>query len=119
MTNLSTPIINQYVGFVETDSFENSFEAVEQLAESIISGLDLHVVKKHSHAFFPKGITIVYILSESHLAIHTWPELGVIHIDLVTCSPRTKVEFEKSLKYTLNGYKVRSVKVRSVDFDKL
>lgn len=119
MKNQSTPIINQYVGLIEVDPFENSLDTIEELTESVISNLDLNVVKKHSHAFFPKGITLVYVLSESHLAIHTWPELGIIHIDLVTCSLRTKEEFEKSLKYALIGYKVRAVRVISVDIDKL
>jgi S-adenosylmethionine decarboxylase len=27
----------------------------------------------------------VIILSESHLSAHTWPELGYLHVDIVTC----------------------------------
>lgn len=119
MKDQSTPIINQYVGLIEADSFDNSLEAIEELAESIIDNLDLNVVKKLSHMFLPKGITLVYVLSESHLVVHTWPELGTIHVDLVTCSFRTKEEFEKSLKYALNNYNVRSIRVKPVDIDKL
>src|SRR5258708_14748293 len=36
-----------------------------------------------SHVIFPNGaITLVLILAESHLSIHTWPEEDLITIDL-------------------------------------
>jgi S-adenosylmethionine decarboxylase len=35
---------------------------------------------------FPNGaITLVLILAESHLSIHTWPEQQLIAIDLFSC----------------------------------
>lgn len=39
-----------------------------------------------SHVMFPNGaITLVLILAESHLSIHTWPEEDLIAIDLFSC----------------------------------
>src|SRR5580693_3904922 len=39
-----------------------------------------------SHVVFPNGaITLVLILAESHLSIHTWPEESLIAIDLFSC----------------------------------
>jgi S-adenosylmethionine decarboxylase proenzyme len=39
-----------------------------------------------SHVRFPNdAITLVLILAESHLSIHTWPEEGLIAIDLFSC----------------------------------
>ncbi len=39
-----------------------------------------------SHVIFPNGaITLVLILAESHLSIHTWPEADLIAIDLFSC----------------------------------
>lgn len=44
-----------------------------------------HVLAK-SHVVFPNGaITLVLILAESHLSIHTWPEENLIAIDLFSC----------------------------------
>ncbi len=38
-----------------------------------------------SHVIFPNGaVTLVLILAESHLAIHTWPE-SLIAVDLFSC----------------------------------
>ena len=35
---------------------------------------------------FPNGaITLVLILAESHLSIHTWPEENLIAVDLFSC----------------------------------
>jgi S-adenosylmethionine decarboxylase len=39
-----------------------------------------------SHVVFPNGaVTLVLILAESHLAIHTWPEESLIAVDLFSC----------------------------------
>ena len=38
-----------------------------------------------SHKFTPQGVTIVALLSESHLSIHTWPEDKSAAIDVFTC----------------------------------
>ena len=39
-----------------------------------------------SHVTFPNGaVTLVLILAESHLAIHTWPEENLIAVDLFSC----------------------------------
>lgn len=119
MTDQSTLIINHFVALVKAEPFENSIEKVENAAQSIIGDLDLKVVKKLTHLFSPQGITLIYILSESHLVIHTWPESGFIHIDMVTCSLRTEKEFESSLKYAFIDYNPTFIKAKSVDFDKL
>jgi S-adenosylmethionine decarboxylase len=37
------------------------------------------------HKFSPQGVSGVVIISESHLAVHTWPELGYAALDVFTC----------------------------------
>jgi S-adenosylmethionine decarboxylase proenzyme len=34
----------------------------------------------------PPGITGVVLLAESHLAVHTWPELGAVTLDVYVCN---------------------------------
>jgi len=44
-----------------------------------------HVLET-SHVLFPNGaVTLVLILAESHLSIHTWPEENLIAVDLFSC----------------------------------
>jgi S-adenosylmethionine decarboxylase len=46
---------------------------------------DGHVLET-SYVTFPNGaVTLVLILAESHLSIHTWPEEDLIAIDLFSC----------------------------------
>jgi len=37
------------------------------------------------HKFHPQGVSVNATLSESHCAIHTWPERGYCAIDLYGC----------------------------------
>lgn len=37
------------------------------------------------HSFSPHGVTMLYLLSESHISIHTWPEHGYAAVDIFTC----------------------------------
>jgi S-adenosylmethionine decarboxylase len=49
--------------------------------------LDLHVVGETGHQFHPYGYTLAYLLSESHLTIHTYPEYHSAHLDIFCCNP--------------------------------
>ncbi|MHB1506191.1 MAG: adenosylmethionine decarboxylase [Sulfobacillus sp.] len=40
------------------------------------------------HRFSPQGVSGVVVISESHLAIHTWPEFGYAAVDVFTCGDR-------------------------------
>ncbi len=117
MTNPSTPITNHYVALVKLELTDGSLEFIESFAQDLITDLELKIVKKISRIFHSKGITLAFILSESHLLIHTWPELGLIHIDLVTCSYRGDKEFKSSLKAALSEQNIKSIEVKSVNFD--
>jgi len=43
------------------------------------------VIQTISKKFDPQGVTVVCLLSESHISIHTWPEEGKCHADIYTC----------------------------------
>jgi S-adenosylmethionine decarboxylase len=40
------------------------------------------------HKFSPQGVSGVVVISESHLTIHTWPELSYAAVDVFTCGER-------------------------------
>ncbi|MET8311363.1 adenosylmethionine decarboxylase [Micromonospora sp. NPDC005173] len=62
-------------------------EVLERLCDELCRTFQLTLVESHFHTFDP-GISGVYILGESHLAFHSWPEKGYINIDIVTCHKR-------------------------------
>lgn len=47
----------------------------------------LKVVDKIITEFKGGGLTVTYVLASSNMTVHTWPELGALHIDLITCTP--------------------------------
>ena len=47
--------------------------ALRRAGATIVHGL--------THAFPGAGLTCVFILSESHAVLHTWPETGAVNIN--------------------------------------
>ncbi len=37
------------------------------------------------YQFQPRGVSGVVLLAESHLSFHTWPEHGLVTLDIYTC----------------------------------
>lgn len=77
-------------------------------AEALLTKLGIGIIKSDYHLFKPQGVTLLYILSESHLAIHTWPEYNYLHLDIVTCTKTlTAKEIEAAIRnvYNVLGYK--------------
>ena len=54
-------------------------------------------IKIETHKFEPQGVTGYALLVESHMSIHTWPELGLAKCDIFCCGekarPREAVEY--------------------------
>ncbi len=46
------------------------------------------VIKVASHKFSPTGTTVVLILAETHMSIHTWPEHNYAALDIFICSEK-------------------------------
>lgn len=50
------------------------------------------VVSQTFHRFAPQGVSGVVVIAESHISIHTWPELGYAAVDVFTCGDHTMPE---------------------------
>ena len=64
-----------------------TIDGVEPLMKKIIEVGKLNVIGEMKQQFKPIGATILYLLSESHLSIHTYPEKNYCAIDLYCCNP--------------------------------
>jgi S-adenosylmethionine decarboxylase len=52
-----------------------------------VQNVGLHAVGQLFHAFpDPGGVTATVLLAESHLCVHTWPELSAVTIDVYVCN---------------------------------
>lgn len=63
----------------------NDRERVESIMVEAALEAGAEVREVAFHQFSPQGISGVVVISESHLAIHSWPELGYAAIDVFTC----------------------------------
>lgn len=65
-------------------------DALAALCRAAVVQSGLSGVAELFHRFAPKdeqsGITGVVLLAESHLAVHTWPELGGVTLDVYVCN---------------------------------
>ena len=67
-----------------------SVEALRELCLAVCNVPGLTPVGQVFHQFGsetnPAGATGAVILAESHLAVHTWPELSAVTLDLYVCN---------------------------------
>lgn len=75
----------------ETDPGRLKIKYTTQLKSSGFEVLD--VVEKH---FEPFGYTALFLLGESHFAIHTFPERNTSYIELSSCVQRPFYKFIKT-----------------------
>ena len=96
-------------------------ERVRALLEIVLRRCELRVVGEgHWHAFGGEGgVTGLYLLTESHLAVHTYPEHGTATLNLYCCRAESRArsfpwEAELARALAAPGFDVRVV-VRTVD----
>ena len=67
-------------------------------------------LETYVYKFKPQGLTGVVLLSESHIAIHTWPEIGYIAIDIFTCGDKSMPE--RALQYLKKEFSPKKIKIK-------
>ena len=88
-------------------SIEEALESHELIKVKFIQNKEL------KHKFKPHGITLIVLLSESHLSMHTWPENKSICIDIFSCSDNLDV---KKIEEILSQYFViNNIIIKLVD----
>ena len=63
----------------------NDARKMKKMLRDIVKVCDLTILKTSTHKFQPYGLTSLFLLSESHVSIHTWPEMGTCAIDVYSC----------------------------------
>src|SRR6266478_2518554 len=75
-------------------------EAVRRVCEDVVAYLELRIVGEALWHRFPQpgGVTGLYLLTESHLACHTFPETQTATFNLYCCRARPAFEWEERLQ---------------------
>ncbi len=89
-------------------------EGLRSILERSIERSGLSLVSTHSHLYDPLGLTVVSIISESHVLLHTFPEAQHVTVDVFTCaSDATKTQaLLRALAEELQAARTRCLEVQ-------
>ncbi len=65
------------------------------------------------HRFIPHGVSGVVVISESHLSIHTWPEIGYAAVDIYTCGAHT--DPMKALQFLSGEFQCKTMTTTTIE----
>ncbi|KPZ78301.1 MULTISPECIES: adenosylmethionine decarboxylase [Leptospira] len=87
----------------------NNHELVEDIMLKSVDLSGATTIKSVFHRFSPYGVSGVVVVSESHFAIHTWPEYGYCAVDVFTCGDL--IDNQAALDYLKEKFGSRNVSV--------
>ena len=80
----------------------NDEQFLRQATLNIVKETKMHLLGIQSHKLDPQGVSVVALLAESHISIHTWPEHGSALIDIFTCG--VGINLQEHLDYVIDQY---------------
>ncbi len=94
-------------------------EKMKEIFEGVIKYAKLSKISSDYYQFRPTGASGVILIAESHLSFHTWPEYGLVTLDIYTCGdPEQAEKAYQYIKEKLNPERVDIVKMdRGVDIE--
>jgi S-adenosylmethionine decarboxylase len=63
----------------------NDIDHIEATLRRCVEAASATLLHIHLHHFQPSGVSGVAVLAESHISIHTWPEIGYAALDVFMC----------------------------------
>jgi spermidine synthase len=91
----------------------NDRELLEEVLKKGIQESGLTLIGLTGKQFHPVGVTAIAVISESHVAIHTYPEASHASIDIFTCANGAK-NVNKLLRFLKKSLKPKTVRVMEV-----
>ncbi|MEL7471375.1 MAG: adenosylmethionine decarboxylase [Pseudomonadota bacterium] len=58
---------------------------IQQAFRDCVEACGATLLHIHTHKFSPQGVSGVAVLAESHISVHTWPEIGYGAFDVFMC----------------------------------
>lgn len=114
MTNSASVFIDHYTAQlwgVDSQLLNNRSRLLKTSLRAA-ADLDLTIVKSFVHKFEPFGLSLILVIAESHLAIHTWPELGYMNVDVLSCSHNSHLEkIQEVLKAKFKPSRIQTKKI--------
>ncbi|PGM86834.1 adenosylmethionine decarboxylase [Bacillus cereus] len=93
-------------------SLLNDIHFLEHHLVAAANSSGAHVLNVSKKEFHPYGVTVLILLSESHLSIHTYPEKKFAAIDCYTCG--TSVDPQKAIDSILSVLKPERMHIKKL-----
>jgi len=90
----------------------DSLEAVKFALLDAAVASNSTVIGYEFYRFKPHGISGYVLIAESHISVHTWPELGYAAVDVFTCGEHT--DPWKGLEILKERFKARKMTVLEI-----
>jgi len=90
----------------------NDPQAIEAAMREAAIAAQTTILHTYFHPFTPQGVSGVVVVEESHLSIHTWPELGYASVDFYTCGKGHPREAHRTLQRLFQATSFEIMQVR-------
>ncbi len=106
------PVGTQLIGeFIHCGKkYLNSKDALQEVLKQGIEDCGMNLISIDGKQFDPVGATVVAIISESHIAVHTYPEARHASIDIFTCASVSR-SVNRLLQFLKNKLRPKTVRV--------
>ncbi|NNE88452.1 MAG: adenosylmethionine decarboxylase [Silicimonas sp.] len=84
---------------------------IERAFRACIAATGSTLLHLHLHRFQPHGVSGVAVLAESHITIHTWPELGYGAFDVFMCG---KADPWRTIDVLAQAFETRDIEVKEI-----
>ena len=106
--NKKTSMVQQNARHVILDIYFKSFPSAledlnqwREIGRKVLGRTGFNVHNEQFHKFEPQGASGFWLLSESHLSFHTWPEKKYVFVDLFSCGDHEKTELAADLMHEI------------------
>lgn len=95
----------------------DNIEYIKTAMTTAVEESNLTLLDFSYYKFDPQGLTALALLAESHMSIHTYPELGYAAVDVFTCGDHIRPDRAVAiLKNFLKPEKTKTTTIRRGDF---
>jgi S-adenosylmethionine decarboxylase len=81
-----------FLNFSGCEADLNNLECIRQDMIDAVNIIGATILSQMEHQFNPLGVTVIFMLSESHASVHTYPEHQACFLDIFTCGETIIVE---------------------------
>ncbi len=100
---------------VEVSGCDDTITNVARLQDILVEAANrahAQVWSVSFNRFPPNGVSGVVVISESHLSVHTWPEVNYMALDIYTCGAHT--EPMVAVNYVLEQVKAKHIHITEI-----